>query len=415
MATRIILVVSLCTIYMVSQFLRNSIGVIAPDLRDDLGLQSGDLGLLSGAFFFSFALVQIPLGIAIDRYGPRLCMAVSASLAVLGSVLFAMATGSGSMIIARILMGLGCSSFFMAPLTIYTRWFAPDRFATLTGIQLGLGSLGTLAATAPLAMAVAAIGWRASFMTVAILAAVIGVIVILIARDNPPGAKTGNRKKDSFSQSLAGVGEVIRQKDLLPLFALHFTAYPMFAAVLGLWGGPFLSDIYGFDLAERGSALFIMAAAQISGLFIWGPVDRLLGSRKKPVLLGAVVSAMALVVFAFVPLPRWGLYLTMAVFGFSCAHTPVLTAHGRALFPHRLVGRGITFLNMGSMGGAFALQALTGAVVGYFSPSDTSTPLAAYQAGFSVILLLLALALLLYLRTRDIPPMQPAPPSTQPR
>jgi MFS family permease len=342
-------------------------------------------------------------------------MAVSAGLAVLGCVVFATAASPTSMITARILMGLGCSSFFMAPLTIYTRWFASDRFATLTGIQLGLGSLGTLAATAPLAMAVAAIGWRASFMTVAVLAAVIGVIVILIARDNPPGTVICDKKKDSFSQSLAGVGEVIRQKDLAPLFALHFTAYPMFAAVLGLWGGPFLSDIYGFDLAERGSALFIMAAAQISGLFIWGPVDRLLGSRKKPVMLGAVISALALIVFAFVPLSRWGLYLTMAVFGFSCAYTPVLTAHGRALFPHRLVGRGITFLNMGSMGGAFALQALTGAVVGYFSPPGTATPLAAYQAGFSVIILLLALALLLYLRTRDIPPMQTVPLSARQR
>ncbi|MEX1154763.1 MFS transporter, partial [Parvibaculum sp.] len=135
------LVAILCLVYTVSQFLRSSTGVIAPNLTADLGLQPEELGILSGAFFLSFALMQIPVGILLDRYGARLTMIGSVGVAVLGCLVFAMAEGRMGLTVARILMGIGCSVMLMGPLMIYRRWFPADRFAALTGLQISIGTL----------------------------------------------------------------------------------------------------------------------------------------------------------------------------------------------------------------------------------------------------------------------------------
>ena len=153
----ITLVGTLAAIYLVSQFLRNSVGVIAPDLAREIGLNAAEIGLLSSAFFFAFAAAQIPLGIALDRYGPKRCMLVCAAIAFAGTLVFATATTPAGLVVARILMGLGSSCYLMAPLALYARRFPPERFAQLAGIQIGIGTVGTLLVTAPLAWASAAI------------------------------------------------------------------------------------------------------------------------------------------------------------------------------------------------------------------------------------------------------------------
>src|SRR3954467_2688497 len=134
------LVGTLAAVYLVSQFLRNSVGVIAPDLANEIGLSAGEIGLLSSAFFFSFAAAQVPLGVAIDRYGPKRCMLVCAVIAFLGTLEFSTATTAAGLITARILMGLGSSCYLMAPLALYARRFAPERFTMLAGIQMAIGT-----------------------------------------------------------------------------------------------------------------------------------------------------------------------------------------------------------------------------------------------------------------------------------
>ncbi len=170
-------------------FLRNSVGVIAPDLAAEIGLTPIEIGLLSSIYFFVFAATQLPLGVALDRFGPKLCMLVSIGFTVLGCVLFAVAHEAGGLVAARALLGFGTASFLMAPVALYARWFPPERFSTFAGIQLGLGSLGAIFATAPLAFATASFGWRMTFLGVGVCAALIGVLVWLIVTDDPPGVK----------------------------------------------------------------------------------------------------------------------------------------------------------------------------------------------------------------------------------
>ena len=143
------LVATLISIYIVSQFLRNSIGVIAPNLAAELVLSPAEIGLLSSAFFLVFAAVQIPLGMALDRFGPRLCLMVGAAITVAGTVVFALAASPGVLIFGRALLGMGTAGSLVASLAVYAQRFRPERFATLTGLQVGIGTLGTLMATAP--------------------------------------------------------------------------------------------------------------------------------------------------------------------------------------------------------------------------------------------------------------------------
>ena len=401
----ILLTGSVCLTYVVSQFLRNSIGVIAPDLAGELSLRPESISLLSGIFFFAFAGAQFPLGIALDRWGPKACMLASIGLAIAGCIVFAQAGGFGEMVLGRILMGLGSSSFFMAPLLLFSHWFAPERFSTLTGIQLGFGSFGTLLATGPLALVAATLGWRAAFVGFAVLTTIAGVLVMSFVRDHPPGVAAGKRHRESFLSSIYGLGVVVRTRSFWPVFGMHLVLYSAFGTVLGLWGGPYLSDIYEVDLEGRGAILFLLAAGQILGLFLWGPSDRLFGSRKRPVLVSAFLTiAMLLQPAIFGRLPDWAVLVWFPLFGLLSAATPTLVAHGRALFEQSHVGRGMTMMNVATMGGVFLAQGLTGLVAGRFVDQDASMsglPVSAYRAIFLILALYIAGALLFYLRAED--------------
>ena len=401
------LIASLIAMYMISQFLRNSIGVIAPDLASELALSAVEIGLLSSSFFFAFAAVQLPLGVAIDRFGPKTCLLVCAAITVVGAVGFATATSPTALIVARVLLGIGSCASFMAPLAIYARRFPPQRFATLTGLQLGIGSIGTLLATAPLAFATATIGWRGTFAAVGIIACAAGVLIWLVVTDRPDTAAEAPHA-DSLADSIAGVRDVFRAPSVGRLFIIHLAGYASFAMVVGLWGGPYLTHIYGYDLQARGDLLFVAAVTQIVGSLIWGPMDRVFGSHKAPVLVGAGLSGIALAVLAVAgTLGPALLFVWFAAFGFVCAYSPVMVAHGKSLFPPHLVGRGMTVLNVGTIGGVFLAQTLSGVVIELFPAQGGAYPLAAYQAVFGIQAVLMLAACVAYAGAHD--PLRPKP------
>ncbi len=405
----ILLVGVLCAIHTMSQFLRTSIGVIAPDIALEVGLTASGIGLLSSSFFFSFAATQVPLGVAIDRFGPRLVLLVSTGIAVAGTIVFATAKSPEIMVLGRVITGIGCASFFIAPLTIYSRWFPPERFSTVVGIQLGLSALGMLGATAPLAYATAAFGWRETFLATAGLTALIGIAVYAIARDYPPGV-VPPRRHETLMETIRGLAVVARTPSVPRLFVMHFSSFSIMVTVLGLWGGPYLAHVYGHDLGRRGELLFVLATANVLANFVWGPADRLFMSYKRPVIGGAVVTVLLLAAIAWAgKLEGWTLVAWFIAFGISTAYTAVLTAHGRSLFPPELVGRGLTLLNLGTMSGVFVLQFMTGLVIDLFPARDGVYPVEAYRAVFALLALVLAAATVIYLRSSDPTYEKPRP------
>jgi MFS family permease len=400
-AIALAIVATLGLLYVVSQFLRNSAAVIAPNLASEIGLSPLEIGLLSSIYFFCFAATQLPLGIALDRFGPKRCMLVSIALTAVGCVVFALAPSASGLVAGRALLGFGTACFLMAPVALFARWFPPERFSTLTGIHLGIGSLGALLATAPLAFTTASFGWRATFLGVGIFTVLMGVLTWLIVSDDPPGTRTEPRR-ESLRQSIAGVLEVIRTPSIGRIFLVQLASYPSYILVIGLWGGPYLTHIYGYDLKGRGDVLFVAALMQIAGSFFWGPSDRLFGRYKVPVLMACMGCCTALGLLAALGVMSTPVLIAVfALLGFSTGNVSIVLAHGRSLVPPHLLGRTITLLNIGTMGGGFLVQFASGAVINQFATEGGTYPLEVYRLVFGLQAAFTLIAAAAYFGSRE--------------
>ena len=401
----VLLVAACCLSYIISQFLRNSVGVIAPDLARDFGILPSSMGLLSGAFFLAFGCVQLPLGICLDRFGARYTMFLCLGVTTLACCLFAVAGGFGDMLLARLLMGLGCSSLLMGPMLLYSRWFSRERFATISGFHLAVGNLGAIGATAPLAFAAATVGWRGAFWGLAVFSLLMAWMVQAFIKDAPPGHKP--HPKESWGQALGGLKQVLLHPDARRILPLSLTGYASFITLLGLWFSPYLADVHGFALEQRGDALLLVSLAHVVGILLWSPVDRWANSRKYPVLFGVVASVLLMACVAVLPRPPSGLVIAMLVLQGACsAYIPVLMAHGRSIFPDHLTGRAITLFNMGNILGVFLLQGLSGLVLQAFvgAETDAPTPEIAYRAIFALLAGLLTISGIIYALVPDRKP-----------
>jgi MFS family permease len=345
--------------YTISQFFRAFLAVIAPELAGELGLTPADLGNISAIWFAAFAIAQFPLGLALDRIGPRRTVPLLMFGAVLGAFVFAQSTSGTGCLIGMGLIGLGCAPVYMGALYVFARAYEPRRFALLSSWLLGIGSGGNLLSTTPLAYAVREIGWRASFVAVAVITLISALLVFVVVRDPPRVMQPGARKSWP-----AEIAEIVSIRALWLLLPLTAVGYAIVAAERGLWIGPYLSEVHGLDPIARGNVVLIMAIAMSVGALAYGPLDQLFGTRKWVVFTGSLVTS-----FAFLALGTWpqpGVFATTAILatiGAAGMTYAVLMAHARPLFPEHLLGRGITFMNFVFIGGAGLIQLLSGAYV----------------------------------------------------
>jgi MFS family permease len=316
---------------------------------------------------------------------------------IASALMFAAGRTPAELVAARIVMGVGTSCFLIAPLALYAQRFATDRFAMLAGMHIGIGTLGTLLATAPLAFAAAEVGWRTSFVAVAAVMGVVGLLLALVVREPPRPAR-----RETLRESVLGIRAAMRIPSVGRLFVMQMATYSSFVIFVGLWGGPYLTHVYGSGLTERGGLLLVPALAQILGLMLFGWSDRVLGSHRVPIAIGAFTTAGFFVLLALAgPLSRTPLLVWLVGFGAFAGFTPVVIAHGKSLFPRALVGRGMTLLNMGSMGGVFVTQTVSGLAIDLFAPANGVYPLDAYRLVFALQAVFLAAATALYLTARD--------------
>jgi predicted MFS family arabinose efflux permease len=397
MASKLPLILLLIAVTCLSQFYRVSNSVIAPELSRDLALSARQLGWAGSAFFFALFAVQIPVGMWFDRFGARRTVAALSVLAMLGAFWIAHAGDAGDLIVGRAIVGVGCAASFMSVVFLCARWFEPEKLATALSWVFAASNIGTLAAATPLALIAATIGWRQGFVGLAALTLLVAALFFAVVRDRPPQARAVEAPRESFSDVFRGLWQVWRTPGLVPVLSMHFFAYATMLTVLGIWGGPYLNDVHKLDGVMRGNVLLAMGVAQIAGILAYGPLDRLLGSRKKVILGGAALSILALLSLALIAHPPLWLAVTLlVVFCFVCAYGTVIVAQGRALFPDRLAGRGVTTVNMAQCLGLAVLPAGTGYIVEAYGPSDL-----AYRLTFAALAAGLVLGSIAYLRARD--------------
>ena len=402
----IVIVATLATTYVASHFFRASNVTIGLDLMRDLSIGPEALGGLTGAFFFGFAAMQIPCGFLFDRFGPRRTVVGMLILATIGGIIFTLAPTWPILLTGRVLLGAGFGVMLIGSMVVISRWFPPDRFSTLTAIVLSVGLLGNLVATTPLAWASQAIGWRVVFGAAVGFTALAAIAIWLVVRDAPPGHPFLARTPESTREMLQGLMEVVRDRRLRPILALNFCNYACTFTVQGLWGGPFLREVHGLSPIEAGNVLLLAVIAYQIGMLAFGPMDRLLDTRKWIAFGGTVVNICILAILAFASQPpTWVPICAIVGIGFFSASSTMVLTHARGIFPDRLVGRGIATVNTSVMLGVACMQTLSGMIVGAFEPlADGARTETAYRTLFGVLTVVLIVAVAIYMRSQDIKP-----------
>jgi predicted MFS family arabinose efflux permease len=388
---------------ILSQFFRSSNAVIAPSLMTDLGMSAEDIGVLSSSFFFVFAVMQIPLGVLLDRFGARMIMSTLMLLAVVGSLCFAAGQTLSELVVGRLLIGIGCAGLMVGSLVILARWYPRARFAAAMATLFAFANAGNLAATLPLAASVTAWGWRSTFVALAAITALLAAFFFTVARDAPPDHPYHDREPETLLQVVRGLGKIIHTRDLALVFPIVAVGYASFISIVGLWGGPYLFEVYGLNSIARGNVLSLMALSMIVGTLAYGRFDHYFTSRRALTTVGGSITVAVLMTLAIdAGGPLWWSITLLCLFGFFGAYSLVVMAHGLALFPDELAGRGTTALNTALMGGAAIIQAVTGAVVDAFPHRQGLEATMAYALVFAMLAGLNLVTLLIYRRARDI-------------
>lgn len=403
-----IIVATLAIAYVASHFFRAANVTIGLDLMRDFAIGPEALGALTGAFFFGFSAMQIPVGFLFDRYGPRKTVTLMLVLATIGGAVFTLAPDWTTLLAGRVLMGAGFGVMLIGSMVVITRWFPPNLFSQVTSLVLAVGLLGNLAATSPLAWGTQIAGWRPIFAAVVLFTALAAIAVWLIVRDAPPGHPFLSRTPESPREMLRGLGEVLANKQLKFILALNFCNYACTFTVQGLWGGPFLREVHGFTAVQAGHVLLGAVIAYQVGMLAFGPLDRLLDTRKWIAIAGTLAVAAVLALLAALDRPpAWLAAGAIIAIGTLSASSTVIMAHGRGIFPDRLIGRGMATMNTSVMLGVACMQTLSGIILGLFEPLSGGTrPEGAYRALFAFMAAVLVVAVAVYSRATDRKPSE---------
>lgn len=389
------LVGSLAAVFILSQFYRTAVAVIAPDLVRDPGLSAQELGALTGAFFFAMAVMQLPVGVLLDRFGPRRTVPSQLVLAVVGALVISAADSATTLIVGQVLIGLGCAGVFMGGLVAISRWFRPARFATVAALLTGTSGLGNLLSATPFAALTEEIGWRATYAWLAGLTALLALILYAFLRDAPPGHPYHTRTPERLAGTLAGLRQVLRHPEMPGILTIAFVSFSTIFAIRALWAGPYLADVHGLGALERGNVLLVMGLAMIVGVAVYGPLDRVF-KRRHIIFMGAGTSTVILSVLALAPNPAlWQVTALFAGLSLFSAYYIHVLSHTRSLFEDRLIGRAITATNFAAFTGVGVMQVVPGFIVGGFEGGDSAI---AYRWVFALLAAAVVIALAIYVR-----------------
>ena len=345
--------------YFLSYLFRSVNAVISPELTRDLALAPGSLGLLTSAYFIAFAIVQLPAGILLDRYGPRRVEPVLLALAGAGAVLFALADNVAGLVAARALIGAGVAVCLMAPLKAIATWCPRERQASRAAWVMTAGGTGALVATTPTELALRYVDWRALFVGLALLTFGVAVLIWMRVPDAPKPEETHRLKTQ-----LAGLKSVFTHSRFWWIAPLAGAVMGTFFAVQGLWSVPWLIEVAGYDRAVAARHLLVMGVTMLAGFAGLGLfATRLTQRNVHPRHVLAFGFALNVVSLAAMLAQLPGTYLWWALYGLGASTNVLGFTVLNDGFGKDLAGRVNTALNLLVFGCGFAAQWGFGLVV----------------------------------------------------
>lgn len=396
--------------YVLVYFHRLCPAVLAVDIMRDLQAGGALTGLLGAAYFYPYALMQLPAGLLSDSWGARKTIAFFFVVAFIGSLVLGYAPTVSTAIVGRTLVGLGVAMLFVPAMKTLAEWFHAREFAYMTGILMAMGGIGTLTAATPLVWLSAAIGWRNSFVAVGGFTLLLAALVWIFVRNRP--ADFGWPSPFSEDKTVArpiglaeGVRRVITLPHFWPLAVWFFFNCGIFFSFGGLWGGPYLMHVYGLTKAESGRILSMIAVGMIVGSPLLSWLSDKVFKGRKPVLVvsaGAMLLISGLLAFNTDGMSRFGLYgLVFFMSVFSSAVVVIAFTMNKELFPVRIAGTATGLINLFPFAGGAVYQPLLGYILEQYPKNGTAFTLAGYKAAFLVLFVSALIAFGAALFTRE--------------
>lgn len=345
--------------FALSQAFRTAAAIMAPSLSHEFGLTPQQLGLFAAAFHFSFAGLQLFMGMGIDVWGPRRTIVTVFPLCIAGALVTAAAPNYGVLILGQMFTGIGCAPAFLVCTVFIARRFPPGRFAAVNGAALGIGSVGLLLTGTPLAWVIEHLSWRAGFAMLAGFAALAWLAIVLLVPDDGEAGEV--RQKLDVMAALRGYGELFRLRHTLGIFALALTTYSAFMTLRGLWLGPLLIERHGFSLVATGNVAIAMSVIGMFGPPLFGRLDPGEQRRRRWITRCALSSASCFVVMALQPGAAVEVALALAV-GLLSGFGTLQYADVRSSYPPHMTGRAMAVFTMAMFLGVAVMQWLTGGV-----------------------------------------------------
>lgn len=356
--------------------MRNVNAVIAPDLIDSLGLTAASLGLLTSAYFLTFAAFQLPLGVLLDRYGPRRMDSILLLFASFGAFLFATGESVGQLVVARAFIGVGVSACLMASFKAFVMWFPAERLPLVNGCIMAVGGFGALLVTAPMEALLVIVDWRTIFIILCAVAATAAATIFFIVPGRPE--EHGVSQESTLTQ-IRGLLGVFKSPLFWRIAPIATASQAAFLSIQGLWAGPWLKDVAGLGRHDVGEHLALIPVSMIIGFLSFGFLSDRLRRLGVPTVVvaagGMLLFMLAQLALVIVPgLPPAALWCAFGLFGTSGIVCYAVLSQS---FPKTLTGRVITALNVLAFSAAFVAQWGLGGLIGLF-PAEAA---GAYTAG----------------------------------
>jgi predicted MFS family arabinose efflux permease len=375
--------------YYMSYLFRTVNAIISPQLVRDVGLTPGDLGLMTSAYFITFAAVQLPLGIILDRYGPRKVQAALLMVAALGAALFAFGSDTITLVIGRGLVGIGVSACLMAALKANVLWFPREKIPLVNGIIFACGTFGALSTTVPLELLIKTVDWRTVFWWLAGLSVLAGVLIYTLVPERPQAAREAVAGQSAFSAQISDLKKVYGSAFFWRLSFMVFLHNGVFLSYQALWAAPWLRDVAGLDRDGVAEAMFMFNVGMFVGVLSIGMVAERVQRLGIPTVVPAVVGIGCSIAVQMVFASGWTAFpvIMCLLFGYFGSTATLAYAVLNQHFPQNLTGRVNTAQNMLTFIAAFATQWAAGVIIGlYPSPGGGLYSADGHQAALIVFI-----------------------------
>lgn len=355
------MLMTLTTAFALSQSFRTVAAIMATQLQKDFALTAQQLGLFAGAFHFAFGALQLFMGIGIDLQGVKRTVLFAWPLAILGAVVSAMSHDFAVLVAGQVLIGIGCAPAFLVCTVFIARHFPAERFAPISGLTLGIGSIGMLLTGTPLAWVIDHSSWRTGFFALAVASALSWLAILWLVRDAPPPAAVEGAARPSVLGAIRSYGALFTLPHTLGILALAAVTYAAFISLRGLWLGPLLIERHGFSLVQSGNVAILVSVVGMFGPPLFGRLDPGPATRRRWITGFTLAVAALFGAMAFNPGAAFDVAASVAV-GVLSGYIVLQYADTKAAYPAAMTGRAMAIFTMAMFLGVAVMQWFTGVV-----------------------------------------------------